>query len=384
MSSGSGFPKTTDLMEAARRQTGLDDFGDDYFIEGLERFVASLEGELQLGAVSAASELASIQRRLVNRLEIEQWFHDNRAASAIEVGPPVTITGLPRTGTTALVNMLSLDSQFQRLRMWEQLQPCPPPVEGADETDPRRLAAIAEKEKLSRERPDLMAMHLFDPDATEEDVEILGLTFRAQQFVLPIYDYHAWWRDTNLDEAFAYHRRAITLLQSGRKSNSWLFKAPAHQYHLEAFVKAYPGAKIIMTHRDPAKAVPSAISFSSNLQPSDLKVDASELGRRKAEHLRIGCDRAIEARTRIGEDCFFDIHHRAFLADPFGTIERLYAFLERPWTSETQRKMEDWYSKNHSGAHGAHSYTPEDFGLSVQQIRADFRNYMDRFSIEAG
>ena len=108
---------------------------------------------------------------------------------------PVDINGLPRTGTTALANMMSLDPQFRGLRQWEQMQPCPPPTTEGEATDPRRLQLARENEQLS---PELKAMHLYEVDATVEDTWLLGMAFHGQQYTVPVYGYHAWWRAADL------------------------------------------------------------------------------------------------------------------------------------------------------------------------------------------
>lgn len=378
------YPDPQALIDAACAQTGCDDFGAGDFREGLERLLDALARELSLGPASAAHLVASVRRRLVNRLEVERWYRDHPETQGVQVGPPVSITGLPRTGTTALANLLSLDEQFRCLRSWEQTKPVPPPVLGEDGTDPRRLAAVAAGERMAREQPELMALHLWDADTTEEDVELLGMSFRAQQFALPLFGYQAWWRDADMDETYAYQKRVIRLLQSRRPPDRWLFKAPAHAYHLESLFRAYPDAKVIMTHRDPAKVIPSAISFVEALQPKEIAMDRHVFGRGRAEHLRIGVERAMAARARIGQDRFFDVHHAPFVADPFGTIERVYDFLGLSLTPATLAKMEAWHAKNRAGAHGAHRYSAEQYGLSADQLRRDYADYIDHFGIRVG
>jgi hypothetical protein len=379
MSDGFRFPSIDALVEAACAETGLRAFGEGDFRVGLGRLLTSLQTEVRLSDAAAGGMVGTLRRRLVNRLEVEDWFHRRPETAAVKVGAPTSITGLPRTGTTALANILSLDGQFRCLRSWEQSKPCPPPVLGEDERDPRRLAAVAAGERMARERPELMALHLWDPDTTEEDVELLGLTFKAQQFALPLYDYHAWWRDADLTATYAYQRRVIQLLQSRHPPDRWLFKAPAHNYHLEAFFRAYPDARVIMTHRDPAKAIPSTVSFVTALQPADLKVDMAVAGRRRSEHLRIGVERAMAARARIGEDRFFDVQHTDFVADPFGVLERIYAFLDLELTPMTRARMQAWHAANRSGAHGAHRYAAEQFGLDRGRLRADYAGYIERY-----
>ena len=265
------------------------------------------------------------RRRLVNRLEVEAWYGDHPEITALPVRGPVDINGLPRTGTTALANMMSLDPQFRCLRQWEQAQPCPPPTLEDEATDPRRVRLVAANEQIPAE---LKAMHLYDVDATTEDTELLGMAFHGQQFTLPVYGYHAWWRDADLTSTYAYHRRVVQLLQSRRPPDRWLFKAPHHNFHLEAIVSAYPDARFIMTHRDPAKAVPSWASIVSTIFPAAQgERDLHRLGGEVSEHLRVGVEHAIAARARIGEARFLDVHHRDLIADHLGTVRGIYEFL---------------------------------------------------------
>lgn len=374
------YPTAESLLQEAAQSTGLHDFGDLSFKPGLEILLNRVASEARQAEPAARNLLGTIKRRLTSRLEVEDWYRVHPDVAQVKVGASVSITGLPRTGTTALTNILSLDDQFRKLRNWEQVQPCPPPILGQEDNDPRRLGALATIEAITRANPEFAAMHLSDVDATEEDVELLGMSFHAQQLTLPIFSYHAWWREADLRPAFAYHRRVVKLLQSRRPPDTWLFKAPAHNFHLDALFSAYPDTRVIMTHRDPAKAVPSAISLLSSMQSSP-PANIEAFGGHHAEHLRIGVKRAMAARARIGENRFLDIHHKQFVADPFGTLEHIYAFLELNLDATTRDRMERWHAKNCSGAHGKHVYTAEQFGLSAAQIRADYAFYMDRFGI---
>jgi hypothetical protein len=379
------YPSPEALMARASETTGLTDFGPDAFQEGLAMLLHSLEREANLDPRSQAQMLGTISRRLESRLEIADWRRAHPEIAALPVPGMVSIMGLPRTGTTALVNMMSLDDDVRCLRAWEQVRPCPPPIAGEDQEDPRRLAAIAQHDAAARAYPERMALHLFEPDATEEDIEVLGTDFKAQQLLLPMFSYHAWWRDLDMRSAFEYHRGVLQLLQSRRPPNRWLLKAPAHTFHLPSIVHAYPDARFIMTHRDPAKCVVSSVSFVSAMAPPGVGIHKGpeELGRQHAAHLRIGVERAIAARAQIGEDRFFDVHHREFVADPFGTLERIYRFLGRELRPHVRQKMQAWHAANQSGAHGRHRYTAEQFGLSTAQLHSDFDFYMRRFDIPA-
>jgi Sulfotransferase family len=373
------YPTADELMAGAMESTGLRDFGPGDFRDGLEVLLESLEHDADLSPASDPTVVGDLKRRLANRLEVEAWYREHPEIEKLSLRGPVDINGLPRTGTTALANMLSLDPQFRCLRGWEQAKPCPPPIEEEEATDPRRLASAQQMESVPEA---LKAMHLYDVDAAMEDTEVLGMAFHGQQYTLPVYGYHAWWRGSDCRSTFAYHRRVVTLLQSRRPPDLWLFKAPHHKFHLEAIVSAYPDVRFVMTHRDPAKVVPSYVSIVSMIfPPAHGDRDMKRLGREISEHLRIGMENAIAARSRLGEDRFIDVHHRELNADPMGTLGRVYAFLGLELRPEVRQTLRDWQQANRAGAHGTHRYTAEQFGLSTAQLRSDYDFYIRHFDI---
>jgi Sulfotransferase family len=373
------YPTGADLMAEATQERGLSDFGPGDFREGIDVLLDSLEEDGDLSPATDAAVIGGVRRRLVNRLEVEAWYTEHPELEALPVRGPIDILGLPRTGTTALANMLSLDPQFRCLRGWEQGRPCPPPVLADEATDPRRLEAAREDEQLPA---DLKAKHLYDADATTEDSEVLGMAFHGQQMTLPVSGYRDWWRESDLTSTFRYHRRVITLLQSQRPPDLWLFKAPHHKFHLEAIVAAYPDVRFVMTHRDPAKAVPSYASLVSSILPAaEGERDLEALGREISHHLRVGTDQAIAARERLGEERFIDVQHRELVLDPMGTVRRIYEHLGLELRPAVQRSILAWHEHNRSGAHGAHRYTPEQFGLSTAQLRSDYDRYLRHFDV---
>ncbi|HEY6533395.1 MAG TPA: sulfotransferase [Acidimicrobiales bacterium] len=374
------YPSAESLTADAVEQTGLSDFGPGDFRDGLDAQLASLATDGDLSEEGAKVPIDAFRRRLVNRLQLEAWYAEHPEIEALEVRGPVDINGLPRTGTTALANMLSLDPQFRCLRQWEQLQPCPPPVLGEEESDPRRAAHLREIEGHSAE---LKAMHIFDNEATSEDTEVLGMAFHGQQAILPVFGYQAWWRHCDMVSTYEYHRRVVKLLQSRRPPNQWLFKAPHHNFHLEAIVAAYPDARFVMTHRDPVKAVPSWVSICSALLPeAEGERDLHRLGQALGEHLREGVEQAMAARSRLGDDRFLDIHHRRMIADPIGTVASIYDFLDLELTPAVELAIAEWSERNRSGAHGTHRYTAEQFGLTDAQLRSDFEAYTSHYDVE--
>jgi hypothetical protein len=378
------YPSSEELMRWACERTRLSDFGAPTFLEGLETLRESLAADVPYEATDRNRAIELIVRRLSNRLQIEAWFAAHPQAEAAAIDSPVSIVGLPRTGTTALGNMLSLDPQFRSLRAWEQEQPCPPPRIEDEEHDPRRLTYGRMIDTLLREQPEQPTMHLWDLDASVEDTEVLGLEFRAQQMTMPVWRYHAWWREGDMRAAFAYHARVARLLQSHRPPNRWLFKAPHHKFHLDHMAEAYPDIRFVFTHRDPVKAVPSYASFVASLYPPEVvaRIGKKRIGREIHNHLLAGMRRAMAAREALGPGRFIDVHHTDFVSRPMAEMERIYVGLALPLTDKLRGTFEAWLARNHSGAHGAHRYTAEEYGLSAEAIRDDYDFYIKAFDIE--
>jgi hypothetical protein len=373
------YPTGEDLLEQSAETVGLSDFGPGDFREGLEVLLNSLEIDGDLAPEADAAVISDLRRRLVNRLEVEAWYADHPEVKDVAVRGPIDINGLPRTGTTALADMLSLDPQFRGLRGWEQHQPVPPPVAGFEAEDPRRQAFVEMQAKRSAEQ---RAMHIMEIDATMEDTELLGMAFHGQQMIVPVPGYREWWRKADLTQTYHYHRRVVQLLGSRCPPDLWLFKAPHHKFHLEALASAYPDVRFVMTHRDPGKVVPSYASLvSSLLPPAAGRRDPARVGREISDHLRIGMENAIEQRSRMGEERFLDVHHRDLVGNPRGTIARIYQWLGLELTPTVETTIMDWQQDNSMGAQGSHRYTPEQFGLTTDQIRAEYDFYIRHFDV---
>ena len=144
----------------------------------------------------------------------------------------------------------------------------------------------------------------------------------------------------------------------------------------------YPGARFLMTHRDPGLAIPSTCSTILDVRPrllSGAPVDGAVLGPEILEHYVEGVQRAIAARIQIGEAHFLDVGQRQFEADAVGTAERIYDFLGLELRTEVQEAMAEWSVRNRRGSRGEHRYAAADYGLDEDGIRRAFAAYVDAF-----
>lgn len=365
------------LIERAQSATGLSSFGADGWHEGLEHLVAAANQDLVRDDATITRIESIIVERLVNRLRIEQWYATH-AGEANAIEGPIVIFGIPRTGTTALQHLLSLDTRFRYPRRWELTDPVPPPEIATEADDSRRQAAL----KRAADRGQVSVQHIAAVDGPADDGTLLGLDFHNQETGLPVPTYTTWWRETQLATTYAYHERVLRMLSARRPPLRWLVKAPYHAFHLDDLAAHYPNARFLMTHRDPTVAIPSACSTVGTAQRAALPAqpyDPHALGAFLLKHQACGIDAAMAARRTIGEERFLDVSQHELEHDPVGVAERIYGFLAMPLDGQLVTAMKQWAATNRRGVRGEHRYSAKEYGLTTEQIATAFRAYTERF-----
>jgi len=363
-----------DLIEAAKRESGLTSFGGDSYREGLEILVASLRDEANLTPVGENFLKGRLLNRLVSRLQIEEWYTGCPETEEVPITAPLFGLGLPRTGSTALSFLLAQDPDIRYLRMWEALRPFPPPstVAGSDPrlTAPNDWALPAVTKHVPMDATGPMA-----------DMEILALDFKTVSYYgsarMPTYT--DWLRDADLTSAYLYQRRTLKMLQWGEPPRPWRLKMPAHMLWLDYLINAFPDARFVMTHRDPTDVMLSVCSMIAEMQSAfTAEVDLLEIGRSNLLQWTTGIQRVMNYRDEFGDARFYDIDFRAMRADPIGEIKRLYAWLGEPVSPEFDRRMRDWWTQNSANREPRGSSDPIPFGLDLDEIRASFAEYVRR------
>jgi hypothetical protein len=374
------FADRVELVARAIERTGLDDFGSDTtWHEGLDRLIAALDAQVYLpGAVDRIE--GRLEGALSARLQVDQWTAEHPDSIDTDVEGPVIIIGLPRTATTALLNLVACDPQWRYVRAWEAERPVPPPDLATEADDPR---AVAERELLAKDTT-YEGKHIHDAGGPVDDAALLRLGFRNQELGIPAFGYTRWWRNCDMTATYAYHHKMLRFLQHRRPPHRWLIKAPWHNFHLDELVAEYPSARFLMTHRDPVKTIPSVCSLIQTAfsvsQPAEA-VDLHEIGQFLLEHLQIGIGRLMDFRARHGDERILDIHHPDFNADPLAAVQRIYQWLGAPLTDEARTNMSIWTGRNPNGARSDHRYRAEDFGFTDDEITRTFRTYLDRYGI---
>ncbi len=375
-----------DLVRTAIKRAGSSDFGGDDFREGLRVLVDSVEREAELTTLGRVSCRETLLRYLVNRLRLTDYRAKHPEVAAERVERPIFIVGLPRTGTTILFNLLAQDPANRPPLSWEVEWPVPPPEPDTYDTDPR----IADAEKLfanlDRLIPTLPAIHEFGARLPQECVPINAHAMLSVQFhtVFHVPSYQAWYEQQSLLPSYAFHRTFLQHLQSKHAKDRWVLKSPAHLPAIDDLLKTYPDARIIHTHRDPARVAPSLASlcYAFRCMNSDT-VDPARIGRNVVDLWAKSLDRAVESRQRHRDagDQFFDAYFEDTLADPVDLLRRAYAHFGLELGDEAETRMRAFLAANPRGSRGVHRYQPEDFDLDLDEIRERFSGYCRQFDV---
>lgn len=359
-------------MAQAMAQTGLSDFGDDSFREGLELLVRSFATEANLNAVGQAVVYPRLVRTLAQRLQVEDWYRRHPEIDDVEVRSPVFGIGLPRTGSTALSLLLAQDPHRRYIKRWESSEPCPPPstVVGPD---PRIDHALAEKVGSKSHVPD------DGPNGPMECLDILGLDFKTHVYVAfgRIESYANWLIDADLESAYRYERRVLKLLSWGMPNKPWHLKTPVHVLYLPNILSAFPDARFVMTHRDPTDVMLSVCELFNDVFANFTDhVDHHYIADINMKVWSAGMHRVVAHREQYGSDRFHDIDYRSMQADPIGEVRSLYRWLGEPVTDEFARGMASWWEHSQSVREPSAKADPQLFGLDLAAIKPTFADYV--------
>jgi Sulfotransferase family len=361
-------------MASAVGRTGLENFGDDSFREGLEILVNALRNEARLNARGDDFVYGRIGMHLRQRLQVEDWYRRHPEIDDVAVDAPLFGLGLPRTGSTALSFLLAQDPHVRYLRSWESAQPCPPPstVVGDDPRIPpeQRTALVGSRNHVPT-----------DINGPMECLDLMALDFTSQIFqaFAQIPTYSRWLVDkADYTSTYAYERRVLKLLAWGEPNRPWRLKSPAHVLALDHLDRIFPDARFVMTHRDPTDVLLSVADVYADIAGGFTDhLDRRYLGELNVEHWSVGIDRAVKFRDGGADDRFFDIDFRAMLADPIGEVRRLYAWLGEPVSDEFEERMRIWWARNAENREPHTHADPESFGLDLEAIRPLFADYVE-------
>lgn len=372
------------LREAACRATGLDDFGEGDWEEGLRVLLQAYDGEAGLNPFGRMMVTQEIGRILRNRLSAAAAWRAHPEILEIPVRRPVFILGLPRTGTTVLHHLLAQDPANQVLEYWIAAAPGPRPPRDAWVRDPRFRSARRDLWTMYYLDPGLKAIHLMTADGPDECRHLLQQTFTDDTFECnaTIPSYSSWYATHDMGGSYRRHRDLLRLIGSTAPDRRWVLKYPAHMRHLRTLLEIHPDACLVQTHRDPGRVLPSLCSLIAGWRGIyEDDPDGAAIGRWQLEVWSDAMREAMEVRKETDVASWYDLHFRDVLEDPIGAVRGLYAHLGLDLDPQAEAVMRRWLAANPQGAHGAHHYSADQFGLRRREMSDRFAPYLEHFGI---
>ncbi|WP_062344045.1 sulfotransferase [Novosphingobium sp. CCH12-A3] len=373
------------LIVEAQAQTGYTDFGPDLsFMTGFRELVKAVEA-MDPPPQLRATARANITKILSMRLRMAEDDRNHPEIAAQDVGSPLIVCGLPRTGTTITYDLLCLDPAARAPTEWEWYIPWPPPEKATFHADPRIAQVQAIYENWLAHAPQLADIQRMDCTQPGECNHGMMMHFASTNFPaeLGVPDFAKWLLGTVAEGQYVTHKRLLQQFQWKGPQGRWTLKSPQHLFDLPGLVEAYPGAMLVWTHRDPVLTFSSLSSMiAAFLAAVGADKDLKAVGRSVFETWSEGLERGLKARDARPDiaERIIDLGHSEVVADPTGSIRRIYDRFGLPFTPEHQDRITQFLAQSSAAKRlGRHKHSAAQFGIDPDEVRERLASYYARF-----
>lgn len=372
------------VCAAAMKRTGLTDFGHPHYRQGLLQLLESAEEDAHLHPLGRFMTNDMVTNYLVQRLRLVETRKREPEIFRQPLLPPLIISGLARSGTTFLHNMLALDPAHRALPQWLLVRPFPEKQGNGKYTDPRLTKMKRTIRFLRPLVPEMDSIHYMRADTPEECIVALGLTFNSLIFVtlLPVYGYAEWYlQQVDTFQKYREYRWLLQVFQSHEPERRLTLKSPAHTGNLEALSGAVPNAMLIQTHRDPVACVSSACSllYACHLAAAN-EIDLRRMAGLTLRMYEFWLRRNLAFRA-AHPGAIYDVFYDSLVSDPVGTVQGIYSHFGLPWTDSYASVLKEFVEANPKDKHGKHRYAASDFGLTEAEIADGLEFYSEHFGL---
>lgn len=387
VASGLGFElNSQSVLTAARAKTGLNNFGSMDFLKRLDMWLE--EAKSDCGASEVAKTLVYLVcvRYAENRLRAESFIEFHPETELVEIDRPIIIAGLPRSGTTYLLGLLSANSRLRSLPWWEATAPFTlvgEPKDFGTDKDPRWIQSNRSWERIEAVLPYLSAMHEFSAGHTSEDVELQAIDFSSWllEWIIRAPRWRDYYLSTDQTPTYSYLKRIMQALTVIRGPNRWVGKCPGHMEQLRALHSVFSDATIVITHRDPVASLQSVLTMHCYVARLLRRVvDPEEIAAYWIDRFERLLQACVRDRDSIPSDRIQDVFFEDLLSRGDVVIHNIYQTAELTFTTEARHESSAFRVNNPRGKYGRLNYRLErDFGIDPAKVRKRFQFYFERF-----
>lgn len=367
-----------DLTASAVKTVGLDDFGSDAdnYLEALDVLLESYRSEADFTELGSKMSRFFLRNALVARLLSEASWKQYPQHADVPVTAPIFVTGLPRTGTTALHRLLCGDPRHQGLELWLAEFPQPRPPRETWSQNPIFVEMQSRFARAHQENPDYTGLHFMTADEVEECWQLLRQSVHSVSYetLAHVPTYAQWLAGQDWTRPYERHRSNLQLIGLNEPDKRWVLKNPSHLFALDALFAAYPDALVIQCHR-PAETIMASMcslaqhtteGWSNRFVGATIGTDSLETWSRGLE--RFNAVRAVQNPVQ-----FCDVDYDELARDPIGTVEKIYSAFGIELTDEARVAIVSTDDRSKQGPRApSHRYSLADYGLTKEQVRERF------------
>jgi hypothetical protein len=365
------------LLNMAEQKTRLNDWGGEDFQYPLGQLLNFFKEKYGGDTDKRFSFAYAIIDALSKRLYIRDNFNTHPGILGIPVDRPLFITGLPRTGTTLMHNLISRDPMWRVLLYWELLYPYHRSGIADFESYAVNLAEQGLKALYSL-KPEFIYRHETRATGPEECFNLIRLTFYSIAWANEWYlsRYLRWFLRQDMTESYRYYRKLLQLLLRRKPGKHLLLKCPAHLFTIDSLFNVFPDANVVWMHRSPSKSIASGLSLLSVFH--DIGTGPDEFIELYLEYFKRSLEKAMKIE-KTGSRHLKSIDYKQLVQNPALVVREIYEQFGYAWKDENEQNILKWQAKNPRHKHGIHNYRLEDFGLTETIIQDRFSSYYNQY-----
>jgi hypothetical protein len=367
-----------DLHASAVKASGLTDFGvdDDNYREALGVLLDSFRRDADLTELGSKMQRFFVRNALVARLVSEAAFKQYPQHVDVKVERPIFVTGLPRTGTTAIHRLLTADPAHQGLELWLAEFPQPRPPRETWSQNPVFQQIDAQFSKAHEENPDYTGLHYMTADEVEECWQLLRQSLHSVSYetLAHLPTYSRWLARQDWTKSYQRHRKNLQLIGLNDPEKRWVLKNPSHLFALDALFAVYPDALVVQCHRPAETIMASMCSLAQHTTEGWSNVFSGDvIGQDSLETWSRGLELFNVERAKHDPAQFYDLDYFEFIKDPISVVEKVYQQFGIEFTDAARDSMTTMHAESQKGPRAPkHTYSLADYGLTDEQVKERF------------
>ncbi len=367
-----------DLHASAVKACGLDDFGgdDDNYIEALSVLLDAYRTEADLTEFGSKMQRFFARNALVARLVSEAAFTQYPQHVDVAIERPIFVTGLPRTGTTAVHRLLAADPRHQGLQLWLAEFPQPRPPRETWSQKPVFQQMEEQFAKAHAADPEYTGLHFMTPDEVEECWQLLRQSLHSVSYetLAHVPSYAQWLAGQDWTRSYQRHRKNLQLIGLNDTEKRWVLKNPSHLFALDALMATYPDALVVQCHRPAETIMASMCSLAQHTTAGwSNTFTGAVIGADSLETWSRGLRLFNTERAKHDPAQFYDLEYSALVSDPVAAVADIYRHFGIELTDEARSAIVDTDEQSKQGPRAPkHTYSLADYGLTADQVKETF------------